>query len=688
MKKWFKTSSIAILVSIFLPMLAFSAAGDFTPQRDGITLSHNNGLGTGSSVEFNRFTDDTFYAQQKGHIPGELAHQEALAFAVQNGLQDHLDQRDFLSIRTSGAGLSNRYLHGVDDLKQGDRILVNVYVNNNATQACGGVNPSLSTRAQIDWGGEDGKILGAILSSNASPTQINDKVDVSGTGGLDFRYLSAVVIERENPDGSPDGSACGSRNTRFQARNVTATVQGDTAQVDLGSVGGGYGHAKFVVFELEVVANNARPLRVSRNISIAASTLKNNAIVSAGTEFSYNVKVENVSGETINNVVVTDTLDSHLEFVVGTGGVSHNGNTITLQYGNIAAQSSATLNYTVRVKAATANGITFCTQGVATADTPGGLSVTENCPFCTSVQDLSLSFINTIHVCGNGLSEFGRVADQSGLGFKINGNEECDDGNLQDGDQCNSYCRSDSLNDGLVVTLEAIPSSGTTLERGDTIDYILTVTNNFQRDVTGIIIGNPLPNGVTYVGAIDPTTPGIIVHANGTVTVNVGDLVPGESKAFRYQVRIDGDAPFGPIVNRATVNAAHVLDNNGNSVDLSGLQSNPVIHFVVQDATPVCGNHRREAGEQCDDGNTASNDGCSSTCQVENPQNCGIDGNGDGNLVDPGEECDDGGTVSGDGCNNLCQLEGGICGNGVTEQISCPAGLVCATVLIVEQCDD
>jgi cysteine-rich repeat protein len=32
---------------------------------------------------------------------------------------------------------------------------------------------------------------------------------------------------------------------------------------------------------------------------------------------------------------------------------------------------------------------------------------------------------------------------------------------------------------------------------------------------------------------------------------------------------------------------------------------------------PVCGNGSLEAGEQCDDGNTASGDGCSSTCRIE-----------------------------------------------------------------------
>ncbi|MBC7975413.1 MAG: TonB family protein, partial [Myxococcales bacterium] len=34
-------------------------------------------------------------------------------------------------------------------------------------------------------------------------------------------------------------------------------------------------------------------------------------------------------------------------------------------------------------------------------------------------------------------------------------------------------------------------------------------------------------------------------------------------------------------------------------------------------ADPVCGNHARELGETCDDGNTTSLDGCSATCQLE-----------------------------------------------------------------------
>src|SRR5205085_10094822 len=92
----------------------------------------------------------------------------------------------------------------------------------------------------------------------------------------------------------------------------------------------------------------------------------------------------------------------------------------------------------------------------------------------------------------------------------------------------------------------------------------------------------------------------------------------------------------------------------------------------------VCGDGIVDAGEECDDGNTASGDGCDATCHAEpgflchdvevaptgdvtsivtrnvcDPLVCG-----DGVIVNNapaspllGEQCDDGNDTSGDGCS-------------------------------------
>lgn len=68
----------------------------------------------------------------------------------------------------------------------------------------------------------------------------------------------------------------------------------------------------------------------------------------------------------------------------------------------------------------------------------------------------------------------------------------------------------------------------------------------------------------------------------------------------------------------------------------------------------VCGNGVKEKGEECDDGNFVNRDGCSA-CKVDsNGDTCG-----DGlRSLSTGEECDDGNEVQGDGCYQ-CQIESG-----------------------------
>jgi cysteine-rich repeat protein len=74
---------------------------------------------------------------------------------------------------------------------------------------------------------------------------------------------------------------------------------------------------------------------------------------------------------------------------------------------------------------------------------------------------------------------------------------------------------------------------------------------------------------------------------------------------------------------------------------------------------PDCGDNVVEPGEECDDGNEQSGDGCDSECLTE------LNACGDGQLNET-EICDDGNTLSGDGCRADCQgLE--LCGDGLLD---------------------
>lgn len=101
---------------------------------------------------------------------------------------------------------------------------------------------------------------------------------------------------------------------------------------------------------------------------------------------------------------------------------------------------------------------------------------------------------------------------------------------------------------------------------------------------------------------------------------------------------------------------------------------------------PTCGNGlvNREpsgAGEDCDDGNVVDGDGCSANCLAEGSTAIGATcGNGDIAITNiaslAGEECDDGNALRGDGCSNQCvwegsptlsEIGGSLCNDGVLE---------------------
>ncbi len=84
-------------------------------------------------------------------------------------------------------------------------------------------------------------------------------------------------------------------------------------------------------------------------------------------------------------------------------------------------------------------------------------------------------------------------------------------------------------------------------------------------------------------------------------------------------------------------------------------------------AEPACGDGIiNQDGEQCDDGNGSSGDGCTATCMLEADSACPTPGEpcisivecGDG-KVSGQETCDDGNRKDGDGCDAACALEEG-----------------------------
>ncbi len=255
-------------------------------------------------------------------------------------------------------------------------------------------------------------------------------------------------------------------------------------------------------------------------------------------------------------------------------------------------------------------------------------------------------------------------------------NEGCDDGNNVNGDGCDNNCVATGCGNGVVTGVETCDDGN--IVNGDGCDTNCTLT----------ACGNGVP---TDGEACDDgnATNGDACDVNCTVPA-CGNGIPAGTEACDDGNVTNGDGCDVNCTASACGNGVAAPDegcDDGNLTNDDGCESNCTI--------TACGNGIQTSGEICDDGDTVNGDGCDTNCTVSA---CGNDvtapneGCDDGNLNDDdgcdsnctitacgngiqtsGEICDDGNDVNGDSCDSNCTLP--ACGNG-------------ATAPPLEECDD
>ena len=178
---------------------------------------------------------------------------------------------------------------------------------------------------------------------------------------------------------------------------------------------------------------------------------------------------------------------------------------------------------------------------------------------------------------------------------EVAGAEECDDGNLNNGDGCSGACFAEVCGNGRLDANEQC-------DDGNAIG-----TDGCQGDCT-------LPScGDGFIDPGEQCDDGDAENTDGCTTLC---RLPDCGDGFLQAPEQCDDANN---VNDATCNADCSL--------------------------PSCGNGVAELNEACDDGNLTNNDGCDNNCTLAACGNA---------IVNAGEECDDGNQNNEDGCTNQC----------------------------------
>lgn len=208
---------------------------------------------------------------------------------------------------------------------------------------------------------------------------------------------------------------------------------------------------------------------------------------------------------------------------------------------------------------------------------------------------------------------------------------------------------------------------------GDADQNVVTGAGQAGRNARG--------GGSPGSGGISSNTGGVTMVSPGA-PLTTGGFVP------------ENDIPSGFVTDRCgngIIEGYEVCDD-GNTAPEDGCTSSCSREWAFQDCsvpgepcfTIRCGDGVRSFTEVCDDGNVVNGDGCMDNCQeVGEGWRCVVPGAactpicGDARTLPP-ETCDDGNTENGDGCSSRCLLEPGaycindscsfsVCGNGVLE---------------------
>jgi cysteine-rich repeat protein len=209
--------------------------------------------------------------------------------------------------------------------------------------------------------------------------------------------------------------------------------------------------------------------------------------------------------------------------------------------------------------------------------------------------------------------------------------EECDDGNTADEDGCSSFCMNEVCGDGILQLLLGEMCDDGNTQDGDCCSSACQFESSAT--VCRIAAGScDLAEFCTGSSAVCPADQ----KSTAICRPAVGDCDVAEF--------CDGINDYCPS-NGFEANGTPCDDGNdcrGPDQCLNG----------SCDGASLCGDGTLQGtcAEECDDGNTADEDGCSSECLDEF---CG-----DGILQALlGEECDDGNVFPGDGCDESCLIE-------------------------------
>src|SRR6266849_1857649 len=494
----------------------------------------------------------------------------------------------------------------------------NTTVNGNyLLPAAGSASQGGGTGGLADIEGTAGTVTinGTVDAHGAAPDGCGGELDI--TAGLDYAQPGSVLVQGNGID-SCGGFFCG-----LIGRNFNQTGGMD--------VSGGFCGGDAAVMAGAASLGSSGEINADAGSSAGTSEIVAQQITVAGKLHA--------TGTASTNTAGVISLTGCTMSVPSGGSIKTDG---TAGENLLQASGKLTIGGTLSSRPSGKNRFEY----LSTPPTILGSAViqpAQDCTPATGCMNPSLAACAASAVCGNGVIEAGETCDDGntlacdgcsptcqiegcGNGV-IECGEECDDGasNGAPGDPCDATCH--AVQAGNTVFIPAARHGYT----GCMLEWALQTTPvaGFPAKSQTCIDGDPACDQ-------DGATDGVCTF-DVRACLNVTDVrLPHCGAHFVGDLNARRPSPTRPVDQTEADNATASVGRASNRIALA-CAPNP----------SVCGNGVLEVTEQCDDGNTVSCDGCSSTCKIER---CG------NRVVDCHEQCDDGALNGqpGDPCSARC----------------------------------
>ena len=427
---------------------------------------------------------------------------------------------------------------------------------------------------QAEFPGDDVNLVG---TDHPIPVRVFRVTD--GSPLVDVEVLYTIL--EDDPDGSLNGSG-NSVSLRTDSEGaVQAILRQTTPQTGDNQVGISVIHESGNAVFNEVITKEWRApsLQVNKQGPGNLGLLKQD---------TYTVTVTNAGNSVASGVTLTDDLPSGLQFVSSTPEpTSSTATSATWNLGDLEPGDSATITMTLsatavgdqinRATAISREGFTGQSQST-TAVIPGSLSLSKTAPSQVDLGDSltynitlsndgqgSLTNIVVTDTLPDGVSLASAPGATSGAAVPIQWNiARLDAGDSQSftvnataqsaGDQTNSVAVTSA--EGATASVQAVTkvvSSNVSVAKsvdasevvlGESLTYIITVTNNGDGDATNVQVVDIIPDGLT----VTTSNPTAETNEAGNLLWTIASLPAGQSASFT----VSGDTNSAGIITNVS----------------------------------------------------------------------------------------------------------------------------------------